>query len=70
MIDQESPWLDAKEAALYMGRKAKNSYRTLLRWARAGKIKAGYNGKTFTFRREDLDARMVLDGKKFRPKKS
>lgn len=52
----ESDWLTAGEAASYL--KVKN--RTLLMWARAGKLKAyvlsGTNRITWRFRIPDLDA--------------
>lgn len=63
-MNLESPWLSAKEAASYIGRTTKNAYKTMLFLARAGKIRAGYDGKTFRFKSEDLDSWLYLNGKK------
>lgn len=60
----ESVWLSAKEAAQYVGRKSKTAYKTMLFLARAGKIKAGHDGKTFRFRSEDLDTWLLMNGRK------
>lgn len=57
-------WLDAHQAALYIGRKSKTAYKGMLRLAREGKIRAGHDGKTFKFRPEDLDAWLYLNAKK------
>ena len=63
-MNTESPWLSPKEAALYVGRKSKTAYKTMLLLARRGKIKAGFDGKTFVFKSEDLDSWLYLNGKK------
>jgi excisionase family DNA binding protein len=60
----ETPWLSAREAALYVGRRSAFAYKTMLFLARAGKIRAGNDGKTFRFRPEDLDTWLYLNGKK------
>lgn len=60
----EGPWMDAKQAALYVGRKSKNAYKHMLRLARTGKIHAGYDGKTFRFQAPDLDSWLYLNAKK------
>jgi hypothetical protein len=57
-------WLDAKEAAAYIGRRSRWAYKQMLILARAGKIKAGFDGKTFRFRPEDLDAWLYLNAKR------
>jgi len=53
---QHSDWLTASEAAQYRKVKA----RTLLLWARQGKVKAfalsGIKRRVWRFRRQDLDA--------------
>lgn len=59
-----SSWLDARQAAQYVGRKSRTAYKTMLHLARAGKIKAGHDGKTFRFRPEDLDSWLYLNAKK------
>jgi len=52
-------WLTASEAAAYL----KVKVRTLLLWARQGKVKAyalsGTERRVWRFRREDLDAALV-----------
>lgn len=63
-MNQESTWLNAKEAAEYVGRKSRTAYKTMLFLARAGKIRAGFDGKTFRFRSEDLDSWLYLNAKK------
>jgi excisionase family DNA binding protein len=57
-------WLDAKQAALYVGRTSRTAYKTMLFLARAGKIKAGYDGKTFRFKAEDLDSWLYMNAKR------
>lgn len=59
-----SPWLNSREAALYLGRKSPSAWRVLHQLAREGKIKAGHDGKTFRFKAEDLDAFLYLNGKR------
>jgi excisionase family DNA binding protein len=53
---QQSPWLTANEAALYL----RVEPRTILQWARLGKLKgfalSGTKRTTWRFRLEDLDA--------------
>jgi excisionase family DNA binding protein len=53
---QTATWLTAKEAATYL----KVAHRTLLYWARQGKVKAhvlsGTQRQTWRFRQADLDA--------------
>lgn len=61
---QQNTWLSAKEAAEYVGRKSRTAYKHMLFLARAGKIRAGFDGKTFRFRPEDLDAWLYLNAKK------
>ena len=61
-----SPWLNAREAAVYVGRNSKTAHKTMRLLARTGKIKAGHDGKTFLFRPEDLDTWLYLNGKKHR----
>lgn len=63
-MNLESHWLSAKEAACYVGRTSKTAYKTMLFLARAGKIRAGHDGKTFRFKPEDLDSWLYLNGKK------
>lgn len=58
-----SPWLDARTAAAYCGRTAKNSYRWILRMAKQGKVRAGWDGCTWRFKEEDLDAFLYLSAK-------
>lgn len=58
-MEMGSQWLDAKQAAMHIGRKAKNSYKSMLSLARQGKVKAGFNGRTFVFKPEDLDALLI-----------
>ena len=54
-----SDWLTASEAAVYLRVKA----RTLLLWARQGKVKAyalsGTERRVWRFRRADLDAALM-----------
>lgn len=63
-MNEGSTWLNAKEAALYVGRTSRTAYKTMLFLARAGKIRAGFDGKTFRFRQEDLDSWLYLNAKK------
>jgi excisionase family DNA binding protein len=53
---QTSNWLTAREAAAYL----KVAHRTLLYWARQGKVKghvlSGTRRQTWRFRQADLDA--------------
>lgn len=58
-----SPWMGPREAALYLGRKSKTSWRSIQQMAREGKIKAGFDGKRFLFKTEDLDSWLYLNGK-------
>jgi hypothetical protein len=60
----ETPWMDAKKAAVYIGRKGKFAYRSVVRAARAGKLRAGHDGKRFLFAPNDLDNWLYLQGKK------
>jgi len=57
---QQSSWLTAKEAAEYLRVKT----RTLLLWARQGKVKgymlSGIRRHVWRFRRVDLDATLEL----------
>jgi excisionase family DNA binding protein len=59
MPSQQSKWLTAREAASYL----KVEPRTLLLWARQGRIKgyvlSGTERITWRFRSEDLDATMT-----------
>ena len=57
-------WLSAKEAAEYVGRKSRFAYKQMLLLARAGKIRAGHDGKTYRFKPEDLDSWLYLNAKK------
>lgn len=59
-----SPWMSAAEAAYYIGRRSKNAYKGMLRLARSGQVRAGWDGKTFRFRAEDLDNWMLMNAKK------
>lgn len=61
-----TPWLDAKAAAAYLGRRSANSYRWILRLARLGQIRAGFDGRTYRFRSEDLDAWLYVNAKEAR----
>jgi excisionase family DNA binding protein len=58
-IQTPSSWLTASEAAAYLRVKV----RTLLLWARQGKVKAyalsGTERRVWRFRREDLDAALM-----------
>jgi len=58
-ISLPSSWLTAAEASAYLRIKV----RTLLLWARQGKVKAyalsGTERRVWRFRREDLDAALV-----------
>ena len=58
MTDSKSEWLTAKEAAIYL----KVEPRTLLFWARQGKVKghilSGTRRITWRFLTRDLDAMM------------
>lgn len=58
-----SPWLNSKEAAAYLGRKSRNSWKWIHQLAREGKVKAGYDGKSWKFKSEDLDAFLYVCGK-------
>lgn len=58
-----SPWLDARTAAAYCGRTAKNSYRWMIRLAKQGKVRAGFDGRTWRFKEEDLDALLYVGAK-------
>lgn len=58
-----SPWLDARTAAAYCGRTAKNSYRWIIRLAKQGKVRAGFDGRNWHFKAEDLDTLLYLTGK-------
>jgi excisionase family DNA binding protein len=54
----KSGWLTAKEAAAYL----RISHRTVLEWAKAGKLRgyvlSGTDRITWRFRSEDLDAKL------------
>jgi len=56
---QNSPWLNAREAASYL----KITRRTLVRWARSGRIPAhslsGRRRRTWRFLRPELDAKLA-----------
>ena len=60
----QTPWLDARAAAAYIGRKSQNAYKSIIRMARQGRIRSGHDGKAFRFRVEDLDAWLYLNAKK------
>lgn len=59
-----SPWLNARAAALYIGRTSKNAYKGMHRLAMEKKIIAGHDGKTYRFKTQELDAWMYLNGEK------
>jgi excisionase family DNA binding protein len=63
-MNHSSGWLNAREAALYLGRKSRTAYKTMQFLARAGKIRAGFDGKTWHFRPEDLDSWLYVNAKK------
>lgn len=62
----ETPWMDARQAALYIGRKSRNAYKTIHRLAKEKKIRAGHDGKTWRFKAEDLDNYLFLSAKEVR----
>jgi len=66
MAEMGNQWLNAKQAAAYIGRRAKTAYKGMLLLARAKKIKAGHDGKTFVFRPEDLDSWLIHNAKRVR----
>lgn len=55
----DSPWMNSEEAARYLGVKR----RSLLLWAREGKVPAyalsGTKRRVWRFRKEDLDASLL-----------
>ncbi len=51
-------WLTAQEAAEY----AQLHQKTIIRFARLGKIKAGFDGKCWKFKTEKIDA-FLMGGK-------
>jgi excisionase family DNA binding protein len=59
MTQQTTTWLTAREAAEYL----KIEHRTLLAWARVGKVQAfslsGTKRHVWRFRREDLDTALM-----------
>lgn len=63
----ESPWMDARAAALYLGRRSKNAFHTINRLAKERRIKAGHDGKRWLFKAESLDAFLEATAKKQRP---
>lgn len=62
-MSDNAVWLSARDAARYIGRAAPTAYKTILRKARQGEIRAGRDGKTFVFKPEDLDAWLYLKAK-------
>lgn len=60
MTEPKPEWLTAKEAAIYL----KVEPRTLLLWARQGKVKghvlSGTSRITWRFRQQDLDAMLSV----------
>jgi helix-turn-helix protein len=62
--DIRSRWLNPKQAALYVGHKAPTAYKQMNLLARAGKIKAGHDGRTWTFLPENLDDWLIRNARK------
>jgi len=46
---------DDREAAVYLRLKGEFAYKTVQRWVRAGKLRAGRAGYLYRFRKQDLD---------------
>lgn len=63
-VELSSPWMDARQAALYIGRRSKTAYKSISRLARSGRIRAGHDGKRFLFSQADLDNWLYMRGKK------
>ena len=59
MDTHTTPWLSMKQAMAYLG----TSRETLQRFAKNGSLPHGRVGSTFKFRREDLDAWVLAQGK-------
>lgn len=51
-------WMDSRAAATYLGRKKKNAYKTLERYAREGTIPAHFRFGQWNYLKEELDAWM------------
>lgn len=66
MNENLGPWMDAKEAAIYLKRQSKSAWRTINRLAKAGRIKAGHDGKRFLFTADQLDQFLLLNAKEVR----
>ena len=49
-------WLTTEEAAGYLRMEGKRPDKTLQRYVRLGRLKAGFNGKRYIFLIDDLDA--------------
>jgi len=62
----ESPWMNSKQAADYMGLKSKTGFRTVLMWVKEGRIHAGKAGSFYRFTTDMLDNFLVLNNRKRR----
>lgn len=63
-MPETTSWMDPRQAAVYIGRKSKTAYKSMVRLARKGEIRAGHDGKRFLFSPQDLDHWLYLRGKK------
>ena len=68
--DQDSDVLNAKEAAIYIGRKSPTAFRTMNRLARSGEIDAGWNGDEWRFEKQKLKSWMYKAAKRKKKRKT
>lgn len=63
------PWLSSKAAALYLGMKGPQAYRTLPKWVKSGRLRGegvGKNGREYRFKKFALDAAIAIKAKRKR----
>lgn len=58
----ESPWITEDEAIAYLRMTGKTPQKVLRRWCKQKKIEYGKRGDQYVFKREWLDAFLMLNG--------
>lgn len=62
----QSPWIDAKAAAEYIGLKGRTGFRTVIKYVKEGKLKAGEMDHFYRFTTDMLDSFLVLNNRRRR----
>jgi len=62
----DSPWIDAKQAAEYLGLRSKSGFRTVIKYVKEGKLNAGEMDHFYRFTTDMLDNFLVLTNRRRR----